>query len=925
VSLESSRSFCPYVAYSASAGSGKTFALAVRYVSLLFMGESPTSILAATFTRKAAAEMRERILGSLRNFGDNQAFVDAVVSETGMSQTQLSRARPQVLASFLSHPNHITTLDSFFASILRAASLELGMEPDFQIGQGDPRKRADYFLEITDKKGRLDQLVHLALMIEDKRHAKIIELMAYFYQTDPMLPDPPGHSSLPVPIEQECEALRDRMLGLLQDVKAPPRATKLIQAQPIKELSKKSLFGHDEIATHEYFRKYATPQLQAAFEALKQKLGEWMRAVESQILVLLFALYADYREAVYRDVATDNQLNYDDLAHFTYLLLHKTLSREFFRFKIDTQFRHILLDEFQDTSKLQFLLLKPLIDEIFSGVGQQEFRSLFYVGDTKQSLYRFRGGAESLFGYVAQQYGITVKAMDTNYRSAQQIVSKVNEWFVPLIDDFEPQKSQAGMIEGYVGVVEVSSDTVIEEAVRQVKAWIEQGIAVDTIALLVSTNKDGSRLHEACEEAGIATRLQTSSYLKSLPRVATLCGMLGFLLHGEAIDAAPIMDPASKGPMWDPGAYDRSWFSPMMPPLKALDRLIRDFGFFANDINLLKLLDFASSYSDIDEFLEAFALSDIRVVANTLHGAQIMTIHSSKGLEFDYVIVLDKTTKPKNSGKPLLYRYGSHLAIEQIFYEIKNRTHFDAEYAQAVEERMRLSQKDRLNQLYVGLTRAQKAMVVIRKEKDSLFDVIGVTPMSAGSLPIPEMRHLSPDDRGQDVREKPRLSLSYYGSQVIERPQEEPEDLEAMRLGSALHYLLEMMGDFTQTALSAAYEGLRNRYGVLIGMAALKSVRARAERLILDARFGALLEGAVMTKEQPLAFEGEVKQVDLLLEYPDHMLVIDYKSSLRFADRHHKQVARYCEAIASISGKPTEGLVIYLLENEIRFEPLNNN
>ena len=82
-------SFKPFLAYSASAGSGKTFALSVRYISLLFMGESPSSILAATFTNKAAAEMRQRVVDSLRNLGDNEAFLAAVSVETGLSKEAL--------------------------------------------------------------------------------------------------------------------------------------------------------------------------------------------------------------------------------------------------------------------------------------------------------------------------------------------------------------------------------------------------------------------------------------------------------------------------------------------------------------------------------------------------------------------------------------------------------------------------------------------------------------------------------------------------------------------------------------------------------------------------------------------------------------------------------------------------------------------
>jgi exodeoxyribonuclease V beta subunit len=183
-------SFKPFLAYSASAGSGKTFALSVRYISLLFMGESPNSILAATFTNKAAAEMRQRVVDSLRGLADvdNAAFTDAICVQTGLSRDELLAKQPEVLAKFLASSSYIVTLDSFFSSILRSASLELGLEPDFVTKEQGDEKLEKHFLEEVQAEGLLSSLVKLAMDIEDKRFGKIFDLMQNFYKVDPLLP-----------------------------------------------------------------------------------------------------------------------------------------------------------------------------------------------------------------------------------------------------------------------------------------------------------------------------------------------------------------------------------------------------------------------------------------------------------------------------------------------------------------------------------------------------------------------------------------------------------------------------------------------------------------------------------------------------------------------------------------------------------------
>ncbi len=674
-------SFKPFLAYSASAGSGKTFALSVRYISLLFMGESPSSILAATFTNKAAAEMRQRVVDSLRNLGENDAFLDAVSVESGLSKKELFAKQPEVLARFLASSSYIVTLDSFFASILRSASLELGLEPDFVTKEQGTEELERHFLDEVQANGLLSSLVKLAMDIEDKRFTKIFDLMQNFYKVDPLLPKQNESHLILTQQEEICETLRLKMLKALERANASARCMKQFETKNIKDLFSKGLFEKESLCEHSWFKKVANDEIEGLFTYLKEALSRWAEAREAIVLQSLFKIYDYYRNANITAAKSTGILSFDDLTYFTYRLLHESMSREFLYFKIDSKFKHILLDEFQDTSTLQFLLLQPLIDEIFSGYGQSEFKSFFYVGDTKQSLYRFRGGVEELFDKVAETYGVDILPMDTNYRSAKNVVEQVNRWFEPTMKGYVAQKSRQDACEGYVEVIE--SEELIDEAVIQAKRLLALGVHVDDIAFLVNTNKDGQTLQEACEHEGIETLLKTSSSLKNLPKIAALVAMCEYLFFGEKIDAQALLLKVGK----KIEEVDMSWFSAFMSPLQVVDRLVREFGYFDDDLNILKLLEFASAFTDIPSFIEEFHTSSISVASNSVHGAKIMTIHGSKGLEFEYVILLDKLTRKNADTSALMYSYDETLHIDRIFYRLQGREHFDTEYAQLMEAR----------------------------------------------------------------------------------------------------------------------------------------------------------------------------------------------------------------------------------------------
>jgi len=394
--------------------------------------------------------------------------------------------------------------------------------------------------------------------------------------------------------------------------------------------------------------------------------------------------------------------------------------------------------------------------------------------------------------------------------------------------------------------------------------------------------------------------------------------MVSYLFYGEEIDAQPLLERVGKR-LED---VDLSWFEPTMEPLAVLDRLLRDFGYFDGDLNRLKLLEFAAGFSTIYTFLEEFESSTIPVAGHTLHGAKIMTVHGSKGLEFGSVIVLDRLRRKNSDRSPLVYHYNDSLYIDEIVYRMAKRENFDEHYSRIMARRTVSEAKDHKNVLYVALTRAVNTLIVLKSPKDSTFDAIGVTPLKLGHLKIEH-----PSKRGGEKLETAisKTVISNYGIQETAKREEEDieKEYDAILFGTALHYLLEMMGGFDELSLDEGIAALRNRYGQLLGESAVEDIRRRANALIHDESFQSLLKGAEVSKEQSIGIDGELRQIDLLLAYEDHYLVVDYKSSEKYAQKHQQQVSYYCRAIEKLTGMRAEGLILYLLEDKIVHKTLN--
>ncbi|MBN2767513.1 MAG: RecB-like helicase [Campylobacterales bacterium] len=909
----------PHLAYLASAGTGKTFALSVRYLSLLFLGESPNNILAITFTNKATSEMRERILSDLLHLPNQddtkmQTILAEISTQTSLLPQEILSKQKEVLEKFLSLNNHITTLDSFFGSILRSASLELGIEPDFAIKEFKESARIDeVFIKTLLRDNLIQALISLSYELKDADIDKTKERLNMLYCIDALLPRADYEVFDIQQTEIAIEKYKEKIIQALEKVDADKRALKLFSsAKSVDDLASKKLFMEETLGEHSWFKKYSNEHLEMLFRELKNFLNTWMSQRESNFLHSLFDVYGHYKESIFQEIKSEGVMSFDDVSYLAYKLLYEHISKEFLYFKLDTKFHHILLDEFQDTSMMQFLLLAPMLDEITAGLGQREFKSLFFVGDTKQAIYRFRGGVEEVFSLVANRYDITPKPMKTNYRSAQNITRSVNELFAGHMSDYVIQEYFDGAREGFFKVVQNQKDALIASAIDEAKMLLANGVDIDDIAFLVMTNSDGAMVEEACRQEGIKTILQTSSSLSKLSLVASIVSFVRYLVFDDEIDAFALF---YRYKIQD---IDLAWFEYTLEPIVVIDRIIKEFKIECDD-NVLRLLDFATAFHDLREFLDEFALAKIDIASGSIHGTNIITIHKSKGLEFEHVILIDRLKQKNNNLGGLIFATNNHLFVEKIWLAKSNREAFDEEYKKAKEDEANATKKDTLNMLYVAFTRARASLILIQKDEKSEFAPFNLEPKSVGVIE-PSLK------KTMLIAQKQKQILTYWGAQkeILDVQEKEPIDPVNVLFGTALHYTLEMMHIFDRDSLEIAIRSTRYRYLHLLKEDGLNAIRKRIIMLLNNATFQALLQDAkALHKEQSISFEGALKQIDLLVEYADNFLIIDYKSSKKEYEKHKEQVNEYVHIVENITHKNAKGAIVYLLEQESEIIFLN--
>ncbi|WRE33272.1 RecB-like helicase [Helicobacter pylori] len=916
------------MALKASAGSGKTFALSVRFLALLFKGANPSEILTLTFTKKATAEMKERILDYLKilqkeNLEDekekekSQNILKELEEKYRLDPSFVQNSAPKIYQRFLNAEIRISTIDAFFQSILRKFCWFVGLSANFEVNEdtkAHQQRLNEGFLNALNGEQLEELSVFIAqcLSYDSYTSDSILERLRFLknklYLFDPNKKEPAFDE------EGFLEKLRSLNEQIQSIETASDTAKKAIKCDDFRGFLNSSLTWLKKKSEYRDFKKLKDeiPTLESECEEIENDLKRYYEARESA----LFKKFPKFIQLYDKATSKIQALDFDAIKDKVHALLngYEELPAEFFYFRLDSKIAHILIDEFQDTSLNDYKILAPFIDEIKAGIGQAKWqRSVFFVGDVKQSIYAFRGSFSSLFESVAKDF--YHDNLQFNHRSSPLIINYVNTIFKKayqnsptayLEQKYPKASSNKHARDGYVKVSLVADERglLLEQILQEAKNLLEHRIEPKDITILCATNADALEIKNYLQEnlSAIRPSTESSANLSQFVESKIIKNALKYALAEEPYKPFYKHSVLKLAGYLHDDAIALAGFNPKKESVA---------GFVWKVMELFELygecaqtcLELAVGCEDANEFLEK--LEAKKIASFNLKGAQIMTIHKSKGMQFPYVIVCERLGKPKsNNSNQFLEEYNG-AELLRLYYRMKNREVVDKDYARALDKEEAAKDHEETNVYYVAFTRAELGLIVVAKDKDQKKDK-KESKKESKNKGMREKLDLAPLEEGTiapviSSQKEPLIASVLikphaYGKQVQEI-EEEPSDYEknndqeAINFGIALHKGLEYQYAYNIPKKSVL-EYLNYHHG-FYGL----DHQALEESLELfenDVEIQALFKNYALRGEAAFLFEGVVSRIDVLLwDKGQNLYVLDYKSSQNYQQSHKAQVSHY--------------------------------
>lgn len=790
----------------ASAGSGKTYQLTTRYLALLGRHEAPRHILATTFTRKAAGEVLARVLGRL---------TDACTDDRARQQLAVAIDLPltrgdcvRMLRELTRQLNRLAigTIDGFFNRAARAMSLELDLPPEPRIiDESSPvakQLRIDAIQRLLGEQVAQDEgLITLIEMLRRLHHDQaersvtdaLDDIARDLGEMFRMVPDVSLWNCLPVAGRLTGDRLSsaiDRLDAMSEDMplnKAGKVYTRFATAYQLL-LADAKLGRWESVSSNGLVIKvrdgeptYSSAPISEAWRDAIEPLADHAKADQLQAL-------ADQTLATHRLMqAFDHQYTRLRSEHrlmlfsdLTYLLANKLphlgeAGIDELAYRLDERVTHLLLDEFQDTSLQQWRVLEPFADQVASV--SDGSRSLFCVGDTKQAIYRWRGGCAELFGEVESLPGVEVRTLARSWRSSQVVLDAVNAVFSGLSNNaaldqaadaadawqqgFEQHEAVQADLPGHVilkttAQANDSLDDADEDAADDdeqltgsappdAHAWavaehvksLTQQIPGRSIGVLMRTRSNAQSIIDALRSLSVPVAEEGGNPIAHVPAVAAVLSTIRWAdhpgdrvarFHAQNSPLAEVLGLTESTTTRQALAVARGVRRQLLDRgyASVISSWVRELAWSCDAASLRKLeqlVALAEAHDEYDASLRPSffvqAVQAARVEDASSAAVRVMTIHGSKGLEFDAVVLPDLDgllSRQDHRAKLLLDRDSPIDPVRAVLRRpSKDVAKLMPEIEQAMQRSATESRIEDLCLLYVAMTRARQALHLLVK------------------------------------------------------------------------------------------------------------------------------------------------------------------------------------------------------------------
>lgn len=973
----------------ASAGTGKTYRLSLEYISSLIQGIDFRDILVMTFTRKATSEIKERILSFLYQMCFEQDFKEEIernLKNIYGEQFIINYAKlKDIYSDIIENKDKlkIYTIDAFTNMLFKNI-----VAPYLKI----------YKYEIIDDDGNKEILTKtFQKLFENKEAFNIFrdflednserDMRKYITMIEKLI----NERWKFIVIEEGNKTYNKSfeysdLDGLIEEFKNIVNIISDIKGYEPEQMFKKDFkdFWNTSEKKEYIYEKYDsflknTPwngnkiknskkaditvevdNLTNIYSKLLENLAKDLFNTkvipyENNILKTIETIYRVYDEIKMRE----KKFTYTDISNYTFKYLYNkdlgfidddgNLTNEFFEV-IDGNIRSIFIDEFQDTSILQWKILKNIIDKS---------ENIICVGDEKQSIYGWRGGEKRLFENLDIIIDADVEILNTCYRSSENIIKYVNDLFIDISQNtgnesssnwtYIPvkyiEKEDKGFITTIIGNEEKSA---LDIMIENITTYYHNNY--NGIGIISRTKKHLNMIAEKLSEHDIPYTLESQANLVDLPSIKPLYNIIRWLVKGDYLALLDslrsdllcistellkfLIDNKEKFQEWLEDSYINEKFDDVnqLKIIKELQNIYKNtngetrtlaykliislgttskFNTQDDKKDIYTFYKLLKTYKYFNEFIIDLEDNEndtkFQKISGTNEGITLLTIHKSKGLEFDSVFYFIPKSKRHSNYKGMEVYFKTDKNYREVTDFLVCHGKFDCVLENIPEitylkEEKEKQQLEEINNLYVALTRPKKNLFVVIEDSKTLEDesLSKLKSHTVGSLNIKDLADKKIENNIDVLSINLQENEKHYKIPIEENYLHGLEkiglcnlDIEKKRVaGNIVHFFLENLREWTKENIEFSKKITFSRFTSIVGIKELNRIFSYENLEKLENRCKILYsnewdyvhnEYVVYYKESEEA-ESQIFRLDrLMIKKPINnvkgkILIIDYKT-----------------------------------------------